>query len=145
MSSLVDSAEDFISDNKFVVRRMTAVDAVHALEWLEDRGIEFNIMLLPAKGLSCFCGRRLVAVADIYIAQEMGVAFCCLVAADPQNTPAQSSRAVRLLLEMMPEYVKEYGVRFLMTNFSQNSVNRIARRCGYVPGGKSEMFFKRIK
>ena len=107
--------------------------------------MEFNIMLLPAKGLSCFCGRRLVAVADIYIAQEMGIAFCCLVAADPQNTPAQSSRAVRLLLEMMPEYVKEYGVRFLMTNFSQNSVNRIARRCGYVPGGKSEMFFKRIK
>lgn len=151
MSSLIDASAEFLEEQlpRYVIQKMSNIDAVHAVDWLNARlqvagnnkNIKFPLALIPAKGLSCFYGRKLIAVATLYLDQGGNVAVCGWLIANPENTPRQSSRAVRLLLEMMPQYVRDLGAKILMTGFSNRGINKIAASLGFIWGESSEMFF----
>lgn len=146
MSCILDRCAEL--EQELYVQEIGNYEAFAAYSWLNKRlqnmagsEVEFPRGLLPQTGLACYCSKKLLAAAFLYLERSTSIAVCGWCIANPGNSPRESAEAVELLLRSMPEYARKHGATYLLTTFGRRSINRIARKVGFLPGEIAENMY----
>lgn len=141
----------------YLIDRMTPNDAEKSMEWMDSRILAqcaadasargssflFPRMWIPDTGLVALnVTSDLMAVAFVYFEKTAPIAYCGWLVSNPSNTPVESYRAIRLLVNAIPNYARKNGARCLLTCYGNRGLNRILERSGFQNGETCETKFK---
>lgn len=137
----------------FLIDEMTGADAEQSMEWMDARvraecgehaeHYVFPRMWVPHTGLVVMDEHHIIlAAAFVYFEKSAPIAYCGWLVANPDNTPFESYRAIRLLVNAIPAYARKNGAKCLLTVYGNRGINRILDRAGYQNGENCETKFK---
>lgn len=137
----------------FLIDNMTQEDAEQSMKWMDARvraecgehaaNYHFPRMWIPQTGLVVMNEKHaLLAVAFVYFEKTAAIAYCGWLVANPGNTPLESHRAIRLLVNAIPAYARQNGAKCLLTCYGNRGLNRILDRSGFQNGETCETKFK---
>lgn len=140
----------------YFIDLMSPLDAEQSMCWMDARvraemgdhaaSYSFPRMWIPETGLIVRDeSDRVLAVAFAYFEKTAPIAFCGWLVANPANTPRQSYRAIRLLVNAMPNYARQRGAKCLLTCYGNCNLNRILEKAGFQNGETCETKFKLLK
>ena len=137
----------------YLIDNMTPNDAEKSMQWMDARvraelgdhaaNYSFPRMWIPDTGLVALNGTSdLMAVAFVYFEKTAPIAYCGWLVSNPKNTPMESYRAIRLLVNAIPNYARSRGAKCLLTCYGNRGLNRILDRSGFQNGETCETKFK---
>ena len=137
----------------YLIDEMTGTDAEQSMLWMDARvcaecgehaeHYHFPRMWIPQTGLVVMDEHHsILAVAFVYFEKTAAIAYCGWLVANPANTPQESYRAIKLLVNAIPTYARKNGAKCLLTVYGNRGLNHILERAGYQNGETCETKFK---